>query len=658
MKDMLRFIFLTFLFTELSCQSPEPDVVSGVFQLSILRMGSVTLDISGENSNIPVDMPIVATFNRQLDTSTVRKAFKLYQNDVEVPLTFSYLDQQKTISARSQKDFAYNTSYTIKIGTTLRSSNGIEFKGSTTSFNTQTGTITLDSILFNGKKTSLSGTPQGIDPNLTIKAFFSSELNISTIISQNIRIQKGNTLLPVNITISNDRKSFEVAAASALEDITLHTLKITGDLKGSASEDFPGYEKSFYTQFDSTYKFALLSDDDLLQLIEQQTFKYFWNFGHPTSGLSRERNTSGDIVTSGGSGFGVMAIIVGMERGFITRQQGVDRLGLIIDFLASSDRFHGAWPHWLNGSTGAVIPFSPNDNGGDLVETSYMAAGLMCARQYLNPAEAVEKSIIDKINTLLNQIEWSWYTRGGQDILYWHWSPNLGWIMNMPITGYDEALITYIMAATSTTYPVNASVYHKGWAKSGAIVNGKSFYGITLPLGYDYGGPLFFAHYSFLGINPTNLVDQYADYWDQNVNHTLINRQHCITNPYNYVGYSNACWGLTASDNQEGYSAHSPTNDLGVISPTAAISSIPYTPEYSMEAIRFFYYILGDKLWGEYGFYDAINPTKGWWGNSYIAIDQGPEIIMIENFRTGLCWDLLMSAPEIQQALTKLGFTY
>ncbi len=652
---MLRFIFLTIMV--ISCQNPDPDIITGVFQLSALRMGSVNLSISGENSDIPVDMPLVATFNRQLDTSTVRKSFKLYKDNIEVPLKISYLDNQKTISARPSADLTFNTAYTITIGSSLRSANGIGFKETTTQFTTLKGTIILDSLWFNGDKITLTGTPQAIERNLTIKAFFSSELNTTTVNSQNIRIFRGTSELPATISIAGDKKSFEITTPTQLTDITKHTFKIGTNLKGSASEEFSGFEKSFYTQFDSTYKFSEITNDQLLQLIEQHTFKYFWDFGHPVSGLARERNTSGDIVTSGGSGFGIMAIVIGIERGFITRSEGINRLQLIVDFLASADRFHGAWPHWLNGSTGDVIPFSPNDNGGDLVETSYLAAGLLCARQYLNTSDTGEKTIIDKINTLLSQIEWSWYTRGGQDVLYWHWSPNLGWIMNMPVTGYNEALITYIMAATSATYPVDASVYHKGWARSGAIVNGKTFYGITLPLGYDYGGPLFFAHYSFLGINPTNLVDQYADYWIQNVNHTLINRKHCITNPYGYVGYSEACWGLTASDNQSGYSAHSPTNDLGVITPSAAISSIPYTPEYSMQAIRFFYYILGDKLWGDYGFYDAFNPTEGWWGNSYIAIDQGPIIIMIENYRTGLCWDLLMSAPEVQLALSKLGFS-
>ncbi len=169
---------------------------------------------------------------------------------------------------------------------------------------------------------------------------------------------------------------------------------------------------------------------------------------------------------------------------------------------------------------------------------------------------------------------------------------------------------------------------------------------------------LYFTHYSFLGLDPRNLQDDLANYWEQNVNHTLINRAYCIDNPKNFIGYCDDSWGLTASDNPWGYNAHSPTNDLGVVTPTAAISSIPYTPVESMNAIRHFYYILGDKLWGDYGFYDAFNITEGWWANSYIAIDQGPIICMIENYRTNLLWDLFMSCPEVRNGLDKLGFIY
>jgi hypothetical protein len=285
-----------------------------------------------------------------------------------------------------------------------------------------------------------------------------------------------------------------------------------------------------------------------------------------------------------------------------------------------------------------------------------MIQALLSWRQYLNAGNAEEALLMERINILWEEVEWDWFTRG-EDVLYWHWSPQHEWRMNHPIRGYNEALITYFLAAASPTHPIEASVYHQGWAANGNIKNGQQYYGIELPLGEALGGPLFFAHYSFLGLDPRGLSDTYANYFEQGRAHTLINRAYAIDNPKQYVGYGPGIWGLTASDNPDGYSAHAPTNDLGTITPTAALSSMPYTPEESMEALRFFYYYLGDKLWGEYGFYDAFDLTRGWVASSYLAIDQGPIIVMIENHRTALLWDLFMANPEIDRAMEKLSFT-
>lgn len=412
------------------------------------------------------------------------------------------------------------------------------------------------------------------------------------------------------------------------------------------------------TQPDFTQKFPTISDDSLLTLVQRQTFRYFWDFGHPVSGLSRERNTSGDIVTSGGSGFGVMAMLVGIHRGFITRGQGLDRLKTIVGFLKNNTKtYHGAFPHWLNGATGATVPFSAKDDGADLVETSYLMQGLLCARQYFNGNDAAETALRADINALFRAVEWSWFTRGGQNVLYWHWSERYDWQMNHPIQGWNEALITYVMAAASPTFSIEKPVYDQGWARNGAMKNGSYFHGYFLPLGNFLGGPLFFAHYSFLGINPNGLSDAYADYEVQTRNHTLINYTHCKINARGWVGYGPNCWGLTASDTYDGYTAHEPTNDRGVISPTAAVSSMPYTPAESMDAMRFFYFFLGDKIWGEYGFIDAFSLDRPWFSNSYLAIDQGPMIIMIENHRSGLLWNLFTSCPEVKSGMKKLGFT-
>ena len=348
-----------------------------------------------------------------------------------------------------------------------------------------------------------------------------------------------------------------------------------------------------------------------------------------------------------------MAIIVGIERNFIIQNSRGGAIEKIVSFLEKADRFHGAWPHWLDGNTGDVVPFSSRDNGGDLVETSFLIQGLLTFRQYLQPSDTIGNNLINRINDLWKTVEWDFYRKNNEKVLYWHWSPDFYWEINFPLYGYFEEQITYVLAAASQLHGIPKEVYQNGYGKNGAIKKNNTYYGYVLPL--ESPSPLFWVHYSYLGLDP-HFSDDYANYWEQNVNATLINQAYCIDNPKNFVGYSDSFWGLTSSDSPNGYAAHSPANDLGVVTPTAALSSFPYTPTESMKALKFFYYTLGDRLWGDYGFYDAINVTEGWTANSYLAIDQGPIIVMIENHRTGLLWDLFMSAPEIQGAQTILGF--
>jgi len=416
--------------------------------------------------------------------------------------------------------------------------------------------------------------------------------------------------------------------------------------------------------------FDRISDDSLLTLVQHRTFDYFWEGAEPVSGMARERfhvdgvypDNDKNVVTSGGTGFGVMAILVGIERGFIAREEGVARLKRIVGFLKEADRFHGAWPHWLYGETGRVKPFSAKDNGADLVETAYLVQGLLAVKQYFIDGNEQEKKLAEDIDKLWREVEWSWFTKGGENVIYWHWSPEYGWEMNFPVQGYNECLIMYVLAVSSPTYPVQPEAYHQGWARSGGINTSSGKYGYVLTLRHngaeEYGGPLFWSHYSYLGLDPRNLKDKYADYWQQNQNHTLINWKWCSENPKQYKGYSSDCWGLTASYSVNFYAAHAPgdLNDLGVISPTAALSSMPYTPQQSLAAMRHFYYRLGDKIWGKYGFYDAFSEHHDWYPQKYLAIDQGPVVVMIENYRTGLLWDLFMKNPEIGEGLNKLGF--
>jgi hypothetical protein len=412
----------------------------------------------------------------------------------------------------------------------------------------------------------------------------------------------------------------------------------------------------------------LKEDKYLYTLVEKQTFQYFWDGAEPTSGMARERfhvdgiypDNDRNVVTTGGSGFGLMAILAGINQKFITREEGRKRFEKIVSFLEKADRFHGAWPHWMYGETGKVKPFGKKDNGGDLVETSFMMQGMLCVRQYFKNGSAAEKHLAKRIDKLWKEVDFDWY-RNGKNVLYWHWSPQYNWEMNFAVTGYNECLIMYILAAASPTHTIAANVYHEGWAKSGAIKFATTKYGHALQLSHngatDYGGPLFWTHYSYLGLNPHGLKDEYADYWKENKNQALINHDWCVENSKKYKGYGNNSWGLTASYSVKGYAAHSPGDkDLGVISPTAALSSMPYTPEYSMLAMKHWYNDMKDKLWGPYGFYDAFSETENWYPQKYLAIDQGPIVVMMENYRSGLLWKLFMSCPEVKAGLKKLNF--
>ncbi len=516
----------------------------------------------------------------------------------------------------------------------------------------------VDSLFINNARISDNSVVAGVALTpVVIRIVFSSAIELS---EMNTGYVSFSGTLGNNYTYRRgiDNKTLILTTESRPQALTAYDFSILkGDyLGGSVASSF---QAKLVAGIDSTPKYETITDDALLSLVQRQTYKYFYNYAHPVSGLARERLGSGDIVTTGGSGFGLMATLVAIERGFISRGQGFGLLNQIVTFLnEKADKFHGAFPHWLNGTTGKVQPFSTKDNGADLIETSFLMQGLLTVREYFKNGSQTEKNMCDTIQKLWHNVEWTWFQQNGQNRLYWHWSPDYGWAMNMPITGWNEGLIAYVLAASSPTFPIAKAVYDNGWAQNGNIRNGRIFYNTLLPLGENRGGPLFFAHYSFLGLDPRNLSDTYAGYWIQNVAHSRINHFYCVDNPLGYWGYSSGCWGLTASDVPDGYNASSPNNDVGVIAPTAALSSFPYTPAESMRALHFFYYTLGDRLWGEYGFKDAFCLSQPWFADSYLAIDQGPVVVMIENYRSALLWNLFMQNSDIRTGLTRLGFSY
>jgi hypothetical protein len=410
----------------------------------------------------------------------------------------------------------------------------------------------------------------------------------------------------------------------------------------------------------------MLPEEALLDEVQRSTFRFFWEGAHPASHLAPDRLTrshsEGAAVPAGpmavgGTGFSIMAHLVAVERGWVSREAALARLSALIELLWRAPCYHGAWPHFMDGDSGATIPFSRKDDGGDLVETSYLCMGLLCARQYFDGAATEERRLRERITVLWEEVEWSWYTRGGRTVLFWHWSPNNGWALEHEIRGWNECLITYVLAAAAPRYPVEPLVYHRGFAAGRAYLNGRRYHGIELPLGPGGGGPLFFAHYSFCGLDPRELRDAYADYWEQNVHHVEINRAHCIANPHRNKGYGPDCWGLTACDGPDGYSAHDPEHDSGTIAPTAALSSWPYAPGAALLTLRHLLTAHGGRIWTRWGFVDAFCEARDWWADSYLAIDQGPIIVMIENHRSALLWRLFMSVPEVQAGLSRLGFT-
>lgn len=516
--------------------------------------------------------------------------------------------------------------------------------------------LRLNAWTLNGQTSQ--ATYQNVAVKPSIRFLFSAPVNRSTAQGAFSIKDVAGTAVAHQVAYERSDSVVVLSPAQPLTGFTQYKVAVLPALKSiSGGSLATAAEFTIHTSLDSSDKFARITDEALLDLVQRQTFKYFWEFGHPVSGMARERNTSGDVVTTGGTGFGVMAIVTAIHRGFITRTEGLTRVQKIVDFLEGADSYKGAFPHWLNGATGKVQPFSAKDDGADLVETSFLMQGLLTARQYFDGAAAAETTLRNDINALWRAVEWDWFTKGGENVLYWHWSPNFAWDMNHRIQGWNEALVTYVLAAASPDHAIAKPVYDAGWSRNGAMRNGATYYGQQLPLGPSHGGPLFFAHYSFLGINPKDLTDAYANYWEQNRAHSLIHYAYSKANPKGFVGYSDAVWGLTASDdNKVGYLAHEPANDNGVIAPTAALSSMPYTPAESMRALQFYYYTLGDQLWKEYGFVDAFNLTDRWFANSFLAIDQGPIIIMIENHRSGLLWNLFMSAPEVKAGLRKLGF--
>lgn len=402
-----------------------------------------------------------------------------------------------------------------------------------------------------------------------------------------------------------------------------------------------------------------LDDAALRDRVAQATASYFLDWSHPASGMARERSAGSfgydvaETVCTGGTGFGLLAQIVAAERGWRSRREILDRVERIVNFLETADRFDGVFPHFLDGATGRVLPFMAGDDGGDLVETAFLMTGLLGAAGYFIEAPEIGA----RIEALFEAVNWAAHLRADGAVM-WHRHPARDWAPGaLPIRGWNECLPVFVLGAGSDSHPLPAASYHDSWATAPAFHNGQTYGDTRLPLGPDWGGPLFLSQYPFLGIDPRGLRDAHADYWQQARAHALVNRHHCLANPQGWAGYGPNCWGLTASDDPGGYVAHSPTEDTGTITPTAALGSMPFVPDEAMPVLRHLHDDLGDRLWGEAGFVDAFCPAHDWVAESRLAIDQAPIVIGLENLRSGLIWDVVSARPQIRRGLARLGFT-
>ena len=457
----------------------------------------------------------------------------------------------------------------------------------------------------------------------------------------------------------NNDSTLLIKPGSDLSYLSKYNFGLSKGLKSiSGINLFTSFTLNVITGIDPSLKFPKISDEALLDSVQKASFNYYLEHASTTSGLLGDVSSEAPDArtTFGGTGFALMTFPGAVNRGFITRSQALFKVQQMVSFVNSKvSVYKGVFPAWVNGITGKSQYWNGLD-GWDVPNTAFFIMGMLTVRQYFDGTSAEETKLREDITSLYNKIEWPWY-HNSQNFIYWSYNPTAGWIL--PVRGWVETLVMYVLAAGSPTHPIDKSVYEIGWTRNGNFVNGKQFYGYTLPLGQDYGGQAYLNQFSFLGINPNGLTDQYADYGIQAKNASLIGYEYCKAQHTEYPFYCDSVWGITAGASANGYIQESPSNDQGYIYPSASLASFPYSPVESMKAMKYFYYKLGNLIWTKYGFTDSFSFSVEpyWVSNEVFSYDQMNTIVGIENYRSGLPWKLFTSCPEVQTGLKQLGFT-
>ena len=402
-----------------------------------------------------------------------------------------------------------------------------------------------------------------------------------------------------------------------------------------------------------------LDTNQLLTEVQEAGFRYFYDYAQPVSGLSRiGTRANPDVCSSGDTGFGMFNLVVGIDRGFITRPQGISRALKILTFLTGkADRFHGAFSHLIDGSAGKALPFGHDDDGADIVETAFLMQGVLLWREYFSGTGPDEVEIRKLSDGLWRAVEWDWFAtrENGQSFMRWHWSPDHGWLENDKITGFNECQIVYLLALASPTHAVQPQVYWQGW-QTALYATHRMQFGIPLELGpHDFGPPLFWIQFSYLGLDPHSVRFDGKTYFEHFNDICRIEMLYGQSRSNHFEGYG-SFWGWTAGYGPDNYKEYLPGGiDDGTINPSAAISSMPYVPDASRALLFELYANHGSQCWGPFGFYDSFNLSRNWFARDYLGNDVGPLAPMIENYRTGLCWKIFMNAPEIRNALKMLN---
>lgn len=407
------------------------------------------------------------------------------------------------------------------------------------------------------------------------------------------------------------------------------------------------------------------SDAEFLEYLQRACFGFFWYEANPTNGLIRDRSTVSSPCSIAAVGFGLTAIAVGIDHGWITRAQGRERVRQTLQTFwekpqgtnAGGVIGHRGWFYHFLDMTTATRTWTCELSS---IDTALLLAGVLYARQYFTNAEPDEAAIRALADALVNRVDWDWM-RNGQDALSMGWKPESGFLGSRWV-GYNEAMILYLLGLGAATNPLPPT----SWTAWTSSYQWRTNYGQR----YVPFPPLFGHQYSHCWVDFRHVADTYmrgkeSTYFANSRRATLAQRAYCIANPGGFAGYGSNVWGLTACDGPgtggyAGYTARGappPQNDDGTIAPTAVGGSVPFAPEVCVPTLRHFYERSRTNLWTGYGFRDAFNLTAGWWDPDVLGIDQGPIVLMIENHRTQRVWKRFTPAPEIQRGLARAGFT-